>query len=601
MQVRLTGSHDAGGSHLKKLVSAIATILLALLALNGPATASDGFTYQQVGKQSQAPLGLTVTLTSYVVTEKAGSVQLAITYTQANQTANQKLDEGSFKLFFTDGTSEPQYGLFNSLFPGDTNSRSYTWEWVKGKQPWLIEWQAGFFAKEPSADGLKWKIGDAYPTSSQPPSSTPSQGGLLYSLEAANYNSSTGQWANSSGINSQFLISSAAASQTFPAKGSSPTSVVFDGVSGHQFIAAEQYSNPQSFSLEVWFTTKGSGKLIGFEGSTNLTQSFTYDRHLYVGTDGKLYFGVFSIGAQVVASSKPVNDGKWHHAVAAYSAGTAQLYLDGALIQTKNVGAAEGLSGYWRIGGNRLAGWPSGVDGFFAGQIGEVRILKKPMSASEVEAAFSKARNTYGASSAPAPEPATPAAAKPTVVNGVTYQPIGVKVKSSNGLIVTVSDAQLTEKSGSTQLRVTYSQTNGTTKTQLNEGSFRLFFTDGTSLPQYGFFGSLFPGDSKDRVHTFEWTKGKKPWLLEWESDFFASKPAPKTLKWKIGPDYPTVSPKKYKNCAELNGVYPGGVAKSSKWTNKGSALQQRPAISTKVYDLNRSLDRDKDGLACER
>lgn len=61
------------------------------------------------------------------------------------------------------------------------------------------------------------------------------------------------------------------------------------------------------------------------------------------------------------------------------------------------------------------------------------------------------------------------------------------------------------------------------------------------------------------------------------------------------------VAPKKYTNCSALQKVYPGGVARSLKWVNKGGAIKLKPAVNTKVYNLNKSLDRDKDGLACER
>jgi hypothetical protein len=57
----------------------------------------------------------------------------------------------------------------------------------------------------------------------------------------------------------------------------------------------------------------------------------------------------------------------------------------------------------------------------------------------------------------------------------------------------------------------------------------------------------------------------------------------------------------KFKNCAALNKVYSGGVAKSSSSVNKGGKIKQKPTVNAKVYDLNKSLDRDKDGLACER
>jgi hypothetical protein len=58
---------------------------------------------------------------------------------------------------------------------------------------------------------------------------------------------------------------------------------------------------------------------------------------------------------------------------------------------------------------------------------------------------------------------------------------------------------------------------------------------------------------------------------------------------------------KKFSNCAALNAVYPGGVAKNSKVTNKGGATDYSPAIKPKVYKANASKDRDKDGIACER
>lgn len=59
-------------------------------------------------------------------------------------------------------------------------------------------------------------------------------------------------------------------------------------------------------------------------------------------------------------------------------------------------------------------------------------------------------------------------------------------------------------------------------------------------------------------------------------------------------------SPKKYANCDELRAVYPGGVAKSKNWKNKGGVLKNAPVVNAKVYNLNASRDRDKDGLVCE-
>ena len=150
-------------------------IVVALLGTALSSSASDGYTYQTVGAPTQASSGLTITLDSAQLIEKTGSFQLRIVYTQKNNTSDKKVDEGRFKLFFIDGTSEPQYGFFNSLFPGDVIAgRTYTWEWVKGKEPWLIEWDAGFSTTKPTTNGLKWKIGSSYPTSTPSQTATPS-------------------------------------------------------------------------------------------------------------------------------------------------------------------------------------------------------------------------------------------------------------------------------------------------------------------------------------------------------------------------------------------------------------------------------------------
>jgi hypothetical protein len=63
-------------------------------------------------------------------------------------------------------------------------------------------------------------------------------------------------------------------------------------------------------------------------------------------------------------------------------------------------------------------------------------------------------------------------------------------------------------------------------------------------------------------------------------------------------PTYAAV--KKFKNCAELNKVYPGGVAKPGA-VNKGGATKKEPIINEALYKANLKSDRDKDGIACEK
>ncbi|MBD9698002.1 excalibur calcium-binding domain-containing protein [Flavimobilis sp. GY10621] len=66
---------------------------------------------------------------------------------------------------------------------------------------------------------------------------------------------------------------------------------------------------------------------------------------------------------------------------------------------------------------------------------------------------------------------------------------------------------------------------------------------------------------------------------------------------------------KKYKNCTALNKAYRGGVARDSKAVNTKTvrgkkvkaASTYRPKISKALYTANKGLDRDKDGIACEK
>jgi hypothetical protein len=57
----------------------------------------------------------------------------------------------------------------------------------------------------------------------------------------------------------------------------------------------------------------------------------------------------------------------------------------------------------------------------------------------------------------------------------------------------------------------------------------------------------------------------------------------------------------KYRNCKAVNKVYPGGVAKSASSRNKGGDTQNAPKVNKSLYTNLKSLDRDKDGIACEK
>jgi hypothetical protein len=60
-----------------------------------------------------------------------------------------------------------------------------------------------------------------------------------------------------------------------------------------------------------------------------------------------------------------------------------------------------------------------------------------------------------------------------------------------------------------------------------------------------------------------------------------------------------------YKTCTAMHKAYRNGVARAGVKYNKVSgvnrAFKYKPYYSTALYNANSKLDRDKDGVACER
>lgn len=69
---------------------------------------------------------------------------------------------------------------------------------------------------------------------------------------------------------------------------------------------------------------------------------------------------------------------------------------------------------------------------------------------------------------------------------------------------------------------------------------------------------------------------------------------------WRTLKDALQLAEKRYASCSALNKALPGGVARP-KAVNKGMRAIRPPITSTAGYGLNRHLDADKDGIACER
>lgn len=160
----------------------------------------------------------------------------------------------------------------------------------------------------------------------------------------------------------------------------------FDGAS--RILTTTRMLDPDGFALSVWFRAEGPGKLVGFEDARS-DRAGNYDRHLYVGADGRLHASIYAVGGSL-ASATSVLDGQWHHA--AFTAGSRgsleglRLYLDGVEVAHSEQNDKQDYDGYWRIGSGSLSGVSVPHDTAFRGDIASVAAHERPLRAAEVAA-----------------------------------------------------------------------------------------------------------------------------------------------------------------------------------------------------------------------
>lgn len=126
----------------------------------------------------------------------------------------------------------------------------------------------------------------------------------------------------------------------------------------------EVYRSPNTFSLEIWFSTTergtNQGKLVTFANTHLPAADVNRDRQIYIDKDGRVVFGVWSGGAaKIVASPEGKNyaDGAWHHAVATMGADDMKLYLDGVLAAAGATTGADNYNGVWKFGCGTFGDW----------------------------------------------------------------------------------------------------------------------------------------------------------------------------------------------------------------------------------------------------
>ncbi len=203
------------------------------------------------------------------------------------------------------------------------------------------------------------------------------------------------------------------------------------------FISTSTLYTPQqvnTFSVGIWFkTTESRGrKLIGFE-SNQTASSSSYDRQLYIGTDGKLYFGVYdqntSVTNKTVSSTEIVNDDHWYYGVGTYTAGgLMKLYVDGVKIGELAAASAQQFSGYWKIGGFNLSGWPNGTNGYLQGSIGPTQVYNRALTDQEIFTNYNAEKANFKSAASPS-----------ITISGATASSLNVSVNENLDLGTTTA------------------------------------------------------------------------------------------------------------------------------------------------------------------
>ena len=160
----------------------------------------------------------------------------------------------------------------------------------------------------------------------------------------------------------------------------------FNGSS--QYVStSNSYLNPANFSISIWFktATTSGGELMGF-GNLQTGLSGIHDRKLYMNNAGQVYFGVYPGFTVTVNSALSYNDNNWHLATGTLSGTTGMvLYIDGAQVGSNANTTAQNYTGYWRVGFDNLAGWPSvPTSNYFNGSLDDALVYHTDLNSTQV-------------------------------------------------------------------------------------------------------------------------------------------------------------------------------------------------------------------------
>ena len=172
----------------------------------------------------------------------------------------------------------------------------------------------------------------------------------------------------------------------------------FNGTN-QEVTTSTSFISPNAYTTCVWFKTISTAghPVFTHESSQTGTGSTSYNRKMWVGTDGLLYAAIGVSGTYKYSrSGGTVTNGVWRYASSHYDGTNLSLYINGALSVTYfNIGTADAVTGWWRVGAYKSAGWPNSSDGYFTGNIGPIQIYNRSLSSAEILQNFNAHKKLY--------------------------------------------------------------------------------------------------------------------------------------------------------------------------------------------------------------
>ena len=220
--------------------------------------------------------------------------------------------------------------------------------------------------------------------------------GLVLALDAGNPKSYPGTgttWSDLSGNGNNAVLTNGPIYNS-----SNGGSIAFDGADDYTRITNNATINfsTNSFSLNCWVKTDqtGSTRMIISKGNSDaINGGKAYN--LYLGNGGTTWlFGVWRGGDNnSVGSTQFVQIGTWVNLVGVYDSvqGTQRLYAN-----TNLIGSATRTAGDISVANDLFVGAGANGGGVWDGNISQVSIYNRALTASEIQQNFNALRGRYG-------------------------------------------------------------------------------------------------------------------------------------------------------------------------------------------------------------